>query len=445
MISTALVTRNRVAGVVGLTVLVATVLSWRAKEFSSPTQQLSTQQLSIFDVPALRGVVEAGKSNLSFVGTAVEWWRLEYEDGYAQAAARHYNLITMTNDCKWSYLDEYNFSRCDAGLEFASAQQMGFRFHTLLWMRGGNPAWLDESLASADADKKQQYLHDHVANTVSRYSRAGVVAYDVINEAVCDFGYMEYTRRDVDGRWVASQEDCFFSKYYNATLKISDWYSGNDPVDDYETVIDDAFRQARLFDPDALLCLNDYQDESASGFEHRKSDNIYALVRGMLERGVPIDCVGIQTHVDLGYNDRRNWYPGEYANYQRLQDLGLRIMVTEFEARCTNMGVPCKEWDLDAETTQAELYAKGTRLCQQFPACMSFTTWGFTDAASHSNTDGRYGNRHPLPFDENFDAKPAYFALFETLSSPKTPLIIDDDAAPAVPINDNNDINPTTA
>ena len=50
-------------------------------------------------------------------------------------------------------------------------------------------------------------------------------------------------------------------------------------------------------------------------------------------------------------------------------------------------------------------------------ACKSFESWGWTDAVDFAASDDEYGDRHPFPFDSNYRAKPAYYAMMEMLSS----------------------------
>ena len=60
--------------------------------------------------------------------------------------------------------------------------------------------------------------------------------------------------------------------------------------------IESAFTTAHAADPDAKLCINDYSIESVN----TKSTAIYNLVKDFKARGVPIDCVGFQSHLIVG-------------------------------------------------------------------------------------------------------------------------------------------------
>ncbi len=78
-------------------------------------------------------------------------------------------------------------------------------------------------------------------------------------------------------------------------LKDSPWY--NKPGIGLSTkgsaFIEQAFRSAREADPNALLFYN------AGGAEgmNPKADAVYAMLKDFKQRGVPIDGVGLQTHI----------------------------------------------------------------------------------------------------------------------------------------------------
>jgi endo-1,4-beta-xylanase len=60
-----------------------------------------------------------------------------------------------------------------------------------------------------------------------------------------------------------------------------------------EGYIADAFRWARAADPDVLLFYNEIGIERLGA----KSDFTYAMLSDLLESGVPIDGIGLQSHV----------------------------------------------------------------------------------------------------------------------------------------------------
>src|SRR5690606_2361010 len=105
--------------------------------------------------------------------------------------------------------------------------------------------------------------------------------------------------------------------------------------------IADALPRARQAAPAADLSLNDYSTDGINA----KSTAMYNLVADLLADGVPIDCVGFQSHLIVGQ------VPSSYQqNLQRFADLGVDVRITELDIR---MNVPATQNDL---TRQAQDY-----------------------------------------------------------------------------------------
>jgi endo-1,4-beta-xylanase len=179
--------------------------------------------------------------------------------------------------------------------------------------------------------------------------------------------------------------------------------------DDY---IDLAFQFARETDPDALLFYNDYGAEDMAA----KSDAVYDLVSGMVERGIPIDGVGLQMHFRIDQLRGRDTRMGQaiIENIERLGALGLEIHITELDMRHDG---PPEDWLL---ARQADGYRAAFEICLAAEPCTAVLTWGFTDA--HSWIPSFFGNPEaaPLIFDADYQPKPAYTAIAETLANFET-------------------------
>jgi len=293
------------------------------------------------------------------------------ESQYLTTLANQYNLITAENACKWGATQpaqgRFDFSQCDVVYNFAKKSNQTFRGHNLCW-GAYNPGWLQNGAFTAD--QKRAILKNHIETVMKHYP--GPISWDVVNEAVADSG---------------------------TSLKNNVWYPS---VPDY---IDFAFTTARAANPSAKLFYNDYNIASATGFSQQKSQKVYDIVSSMKQRGIPIDGVGIQLHVDINYN----LIAGVKQNFDRLAALGLEIHVTELDVSCNANG-GCSGWDANKQQLQANVYKGLLQVCMQQPKCTNFETWGFTDKYTWKNTD-----QHPLPFDQNYQPKPAFNALLQTL------------------------------
>ncbi|MFI6258380.1 endo-1,4-beta-xylanase, partial [Micromonospora zamorensis] len=190
---------------------------------------------------------------------------------------------------------------------------------------------------------------------VATHFRGKIHSWDVVNEAFADGG--SGGRRDS-----------------NLQRTGNDW-------------IEAAFRAARAADPGAKLCYNDYNTDGINA----KSTGIYNMVRDFKSRGVPIDCVGFQSHLGTSL-------AGDYqANLQRFADLGVDVQITEL--------------DVMTGGNQASIYGSVTRACLAVSRCTGITTWGVRDCDSWRGSD------NALLFDCNGNKKAAYTAVLDALNA----------------------------
>lgn len=311
----------------------------------------------------------ATRASVDF-GVAVNPTLLTREPRYARLLARECTVLVAENHMKMKYLQPqrgiFNFSAADTLLHFAEQHRQRLRGHTLVW-HFMPPDWLESNTWTRA--ELLDVMRTHIT-TVMRYYKGRVYAWDVVNEAVADTG----------------------------GLRSSLWFNVIGP--DY---LDIAFQCAHAADPDALLFYNDYGAEGLN----IKSDEVYALVRGMQERGVPIHGVGLQCH--WKYDD----YPpldDVVSNITRLAALGLEIHITELDLRIDNPVTP------EQLERQAQAYREIVSACLRAPRCTTVITWGISDA--HSWVPFFFKNTGAaLPFDEHYQPKPAYFALRDALAS----------------------------
>jgi endo-1,4-beta-xylanase len=305
-----------------------------------------------------------------WMGAAVAVEPLRDEDLYAETLAREFNVLTAENAMKFGPLrpdpDHYSFDAADTIVDFAEENDLQVRGHTLVWHHQ-LPSWLTEGTWTRD--ELIQILQEHITTVVGHY-RGRVEAWDVINEAIAD----------------------------NGRLRETIWLNGIGPE-----YIDMAFQWAHEADPDALLFYNDYNGEGL----RTKSDAIYDLVQELLKRGVPVHGVGLQMHVSL---DSFPTPQDVAANMERLSALGLKVHITEMDVRIQD---PATEEDL---ARQASVYRDMLHVCLSVQNCKAFVLWGFTDRHSWI-PQFVSGWDSALIFDNSYQAKPAYTALVDELSS----------------------------
>ncbi|MCG5467932.1 endo-1,4-beta-xylanase [Micromonospora sp. LAH09] len=291
-----------------------------------------------------------------YFGAAVATGKLS-TGAYTTILNREFNSVVAENEMKWASNEpqqgQFNHSGGDRLVSHAQANGMSVRGHTLLW-HAQQPGWAQGMSGSA----LRNAAINHVTQVATHY-RGKIHSWDVVNEAFADGG--SGARRDS-----------------NLQRTGNDW-------------IEAAFRAARAADPGAKLCYNDYNTDGINA----KSTGIYNMVRDFKSRGVPIDCVGFQSHLGTSL-------AGDYqANLQRFADLGVDVQITEL--------------DVMTGGNQASIFGAVTRACLAVSRCTGITTWGVRDCDSWRGSD------NALLFDCNGNKKAAYTAVLDALNGGSTP------------------------
>jgi endo-1,4-beta-xylanase len=296
-------------------------------------------------------------------------------------AASQFSVVTPGNEMKWQVVEPtqgvFDWSGADNLLAFAKANDQLVRGHTFCW-HNQLPTWLTTGVANGTISNSQlrDLLRNHIFTEAGRF-RGKIWQWDVCNEFLTDSNPSMVNPNDF---W------------------ISHLGTG---------VIADAFRWAHEADPGALLFYNDYNIGGEDG-SNAKSDAAFALVRGLLDQGVPIHGVGNQGHLDTQFG----WSPQRLqADLERYASLGLKVALTEVDVR-TFVNNPTDQ----VPTNSLELFAQPYEFSEMLkaalavPECISFTVWGFVDADSW--VPGFFtGEGYATPWDVNLNPKPAYFAM----------------------------------
>ena len=290
------------------------------------------------------------------------------EKAYGQLARDQLGAVTPENAMKWAEVEPlrgvFDWSAADRLVAFAEANGQKIRGHNLVW-HSQLPPWLTGGTFTPA--ELRQLMVDHVTVEAARY-RGAIYAWDVVNEPFAD-----------DGAW-----------------RPSIWFQAMGP--DYVEI---ALRAARAADPQAKLYINDYNVESAGP----KMRALYDLVASLKRKGAPLDGVGFQSHFVVGRT------PDDLRDVlQAFADLGVDVAVTELDLR---MKLPP---DAKALADQAADYAKVVRACMAVKRCVGVTTWGITDDRSWiPSFFSGYGAA--LPFDADYQPKPAFFAAVGAFAS----------------------------
>ncbi|MGW2460145.1 endo-1,4-beta-xylanase [Streptomyces sp. NPDC001761] len=338
-----LVRRRKIRGL--LLALVAGVLGVVTALVTPPTAHAAESTLGA-------AAAQSGR----YFGTAIASGRLG-DSAYTTIAGREFNMVTAENEMKIDATEpqrgQFNFSAADRVYNWAVQNGKQVRGHTLAW-HSQQPGWMQSLSGSA----LRQAMIDHINGVMGHY-KGKIAQWDVVNEAFSDDG--SGGRRDS-----------------NLQRTGNDW-------------IEVAFRTARAADPSAKLCYNDYNIEN---WTWAKTQGVYNMVRDFKQRGVPIDCVGFQSHFNSGSPYNSNFR----TTLQNFASLGVDVAITE----------------LDIQGASSSTYAAVTNDCLAVSRCLGITVWGVRDTDSWRSGDT------PLLFNGDGSKKAAYTAVLNALNGGTT-------------------------
>jgi endo-1,4-beta-xylanase len=356
------------------------------------------------------------------IGTAVSASNLGLFS-YTNLLNQNFNLVVPENDMKWRNVEKskgvYNFDNADKIVDYATRNGMAIHGHTLLWYNS-IPDWVEPYLNSLPEGERSEalknILKDFINKIVGRY-KGKIESWDVINEVITD-----------DQKWAINPKVGYrgggiFQKY------LPD--SNGNTIPDY---IELAFQYAKNADPEAKLFYNDYNieyldaqkvndlKEEKLALVNKKSQSAMDMVKSLIANKVPIDGVGIQSHIasntvlDTNFEDQFSiqFYP-LYRTMQAYQALGMELRISEMDVRVSSP-FPEKPDPKDLQK-QAATYANYLLSCKLIDSCTSFTVWQFSDnyVWYGNNFPGKKEDYHPNIFDRNWKPKPAYDAMLKVL------------------------------
>ncbi len=309
------------------------------------------------------------------VGVAVEPGEVSSDPLYAAALDRETTSLTAENAMKWGPIhpapDTWVFEPADAVVALAESRGQRVRGHTLVWGALQLPAYVENA---PDADALRALMAEHVATVAGRY--AGRIAqWDVVNEPLA--GVLDPPTPD-------GLDDNVFRRLLGPGY------------------VAEALHLARAADPAAKLFVN----ENGIEVPGPRQDRFYALVQELLASGAPLDGVGFQAHLGLipigQYPDRATIA----ASLRRFAELGLTVELTELDVTLV-----FRSGDLPSRLAfQCGSYRDAVAACASVPGCSGVTTWGLSDRSTWLRSFFGFTD-WPLPFDDDWRRKAAYFGM----------------------------------
>ena len=363
---------------------------------SSPDEPLPPIQT---DIPSVYEIHE-GQFR---IGAAIEPHQLD-SPRHVELLTRHFNNITAENVMKPGSIQptegNFNWDPADRLADFARDNDIKIHGHTLVW-HSQAAEWMFEDAEGepleATPENKQLVLdrmETHIISVTNRYSDV-VTVWDVVNEVIDP-----------------SQDDC---------LRRSEWYrlTGSDYISTAFTI---AHREA----PTATLILNDYGETNPA-----KRQCMYDVVKDLQDQGVPVHGIGMQMHINI-------LNPSVAAIEETIEmfaELG-EVYVTELD-----MSIYSNDTDSYTTVPEEVLIRQGYRYKAIFEAFRRqadnlalVTFWGLADDHTWLSTFPTTRLNMPLLFDEDQQAKWAYWGIIDPS---KLPVLIQElNVSKATPVVD---------
>lgn len=302
-----------------------------------------------------------------------------YEKQYSDILTSQFDFVLADNTPNWYFTDggmrpsrtEYNFSQLDDIVKYGKENNMYVQSHHYVW---GEEKWLPSWLKDGNYTPQEikDIMKEHIL-TVGGHYKGQIKEWTVVNEA--------FTRN---------------MHLYG----LRDWWT--DAIGD-DSYIDESFKWAREADPEAILIHNDFGNESINDV----SNVMYEYIKSAKERGIPIDGIGMQMHIDGTHPPMKDEV---ISNMRRFAELGVGVYVTEFDVNMNDVIGTSKH----RNEIEGNIYYEMMRACIESKVCHSFAFLGITDSETWYN----YMNipdARPLMFDKDYNPKPAYYGVKRAL------------------------------
>jgi len=242
---------------------------------------------------------------------------------YLEVLAANFNSAVHENALKWHHCEPaatggFDYSLAEEIYEWCAANEIPMRGHCIFWATDRH---VQDWVKQLDNDTLRQVVKRRAQDITSRF-RGRIEEFDLINELT-------------------------FGNFYRRKLG--------------EGIIKEMAQWAKEGNGRAVLYLNE-QGSLASG--GRNADKYVALIRKMLDQGVPVGGIGCQGHFSQMVNREQ-----VQGTLDRLAQFGLPIKITEYD------------FDSPDEQVKAKHLEQFYEICFAHPAVEGVLMWGFWEGA----------------------------------------------------------------
>jgi endo-1,4-beta-xylanase len=312
---------------------------------------------------------------------------------YAELLKRDCGILVPENEFKWQAIrpdaKTFNLDHFSDMLDFAEANGMAMRGHTLLWHKTQYfPKWLNEyDFGASPIKEAEKILGQHIRTLCKLYANR-IVSFDVVNETV----------EEGSGALRTSS----LSKAFGGT----------------EAMLDFAYHTARENAPGVQLVYNDYMSWEPGNEGHRYG--VLKLLEGFRKRGTPCDALGVQSHIAVTDSGSvaalvsRQEGPWR-AFLDSAVQMGYKLAVTEFDVN--DKALPTDEKLRDGLIAA---YAKAyLEILFSYPQLRDVLAWGMTDRFTWLNGFTPRKDKtlqRATPYNAEYQPKALYGAIHDAFA-----------------------------
>ena len=328
----------------------------------------------------------ADKNNI-YIGAILnsQWFGGGLPGNYEQIHKTQFNIVVAENEMKFDATEpsegQFNYNNGDKMVKYAQQNGMRVRGHALAW-HSQVPGWVNQKYGG---NKKEllRVLKNHIEKVVGHW-KGQVAEWDVVNEAISNN----------EPQWRTG----------------SVWYQGIGPE-----FIDSAFVWTHAVDPDAELCYNDYNLEQGVN-PKAKAGFLLEQVKRWVANGIPIHCVGSQTHVEDTTTDKHFiGSPDSLRSLAKeLAKLNVKLKITELDIGFKS-GINVSKSDLER---QGQTFRQYLDIVLEEPNADTYLIWGVSDKWSWL---GGLNRQKGLIYDDNLQPKPAFDSILVRLQTYEPP------------------------
>ena len=249
----------------------------------------------------------------------------------------NFNSAVTENAVKWGSMERdrgnVNYAIVDAILDWTTENEIPLRAHNVYW---GISRFVQPWLKEMNDQELEQTLKERGETLAARY-KGRFVEYDLNNEMIHGNYYEERLGPEI-------------------TKKMTEWMHNRDP--------------------DANLCLNDYDITTGN-----KLPEYMAHIRTLLGQGVPIAGIGVQGHLHAETFDRHELK----RSLDSLAQFNIPIFVSEFNIpgqRSKYMNDRTLKMTEEEEAQNAIELVDFYRICFAHPSVKGILMWGFWERAN---------------------------------------------------------------